>query len=333
MAGVSKGTVDRVLHKRGNVSKEAFEKVDRILKKIDFKPNLIARNLKNYKTYLIGALLPDPNLDPFWIPLNEGIEKASLEFNPLGILVKKYFYDPKDHSSFWEQSQELLNSNPDVLIMVPIFLKESKIILDLCENAKVLAITLNHQISTSKKHLYIGQNPIKGGRVAASLMDRIIHKNDRIGVVHVNKESHMQLKENGFKEYFNEHGSGTRTITSHAFSDIDLLSFNNNVSLYVKENSATSAFYITNSKAYLFLNALQNNKRKDIKVIAHDLLNDNMAYLKKGEIDFLIHQRPYEQAYLSVANIAEHFLMGKKLSVCEFLPIDIITSENADYHF
>ncbi|MEQ8422636.1 MAG: LacI family DNA-binding transcriptional regulator, partial [Arenibacter algicola] len=35
MAGVSKGTVDRVLHKRGKVSKNAFEKVDKVLKEID----------------------------------------------------------------------------------------------------------------------------------------------------------------------------------------------------------------------------------------------------------------------------------------------------------
>ena len=33
MAGVSKGTVDRVLHKRGKVSDEAHDKVKRVLGK------------------------------------------------------------------------------------------------------------------------------------------------------------------------------------------------------------------------------------------------------------------------------------------------------------
>ena len=49
LAGVSKGTVDRVLHNRGKVSEEALDKVNKILKEIDFQPNPIARNLKNNK--------------------------------------------------------------------------------------------------------------------------------------------------------------------------------------------------------------------------------------------------------------------------------------------
>lgn len=46
LAGVSKGTVDRVIHKRGHVSPGAFEKVNKLLDEINYQPNLIARNLK-----------------------------------------------------------------------------------------------------------------------------------------------------------------------------------------------------------------------------------------------------------------------------------------------
>ncbi len=40
MAGVSAGTVDRVLHNRGEVSQSSREKVEAILTEIDYKPNL-----------------------------------------------------------------------------------------------------------------------------------------------------------------------------------------------------------------------------------------------------------------------------------------------------
>ena len=36
LVGVSKGTVDRVIHKRGKVSKTAYEKVIKILEEIDY---------------------------------------------------------------------------------------------------------------------------------------------------------------------------------------------------------------------------------------------------------------------------------------------------------
>jgi len=60
LAGVSTGTVDRVLHKRGRVSKAAEEKVRKILDEIDYKPNPIARSLGSNKKYKIIALIPDP---------------------------------------------------------------------------------------------------------------------------------------------------------------------------------------------------------------------------------------------------------------------------------
>ena len=40
MAGVSVGTVDRILHNRGNVSESARIAVETVLKKVDYKPNI-----------------------------------------------------------------------------------------------------------------------------------------------------------------------------------------------------------------------------------------------------------------------------------------------------
>ena len=50
LSGVSTGTVDRILHERGKVSEDARKKVEKILKEIDYQPNLIARSLALKKT-------------------------------------------------------------------------------------------------------------------------------------------------------------------------------------------------------------------------------------------------------------------------------------------
>src|SRR5258706_3277402 len=71
LAGVSTGTVDRVLHKRGRVSKEAEEKVRKILDEIDYQPNPIARSLGSNKKYKIIALIPDPLQNPYWELANQ----------------------------------------------------------------------------------------------------------------------------------------------------------------------------------------------------------------------------------------------------------------------
>ena len=58
LAGVSAGTVDRVLHNRKGVSQKTKEKIQSIIEQHDYKPNIIARQLKNNKTLKIGVLLP-----------------------------------------------------------------------------------------------------------------------------------------------------------------------------------------------------------------------------------------------------------------------------------
>ena len=45
MAGVSAGTVDRVLHNRGDVSLASMEKVQKVLDEIDYQPNVFAIGL------------------------------------------------------------------------------------------------------------------------------------------------------------------------------------------------------------------------------------------------------------------------------------------------
>lgn len=332
MAGVSKGTVDRVLHKRGKVSKNAFEKVDKVLKEIDYKPNPIARNLKRNKTYSIHVLLPDPNNDPYWIPANEGVLEASDQFTPFGIIIRKYFYDPRNKSSFVEHSQEAIKSRPDVLLMAPIFENESQLVLKRCSETKIPVVLFNNHINCFKEQIFIGQDLKQSGRVAASLMEKIIGKNDEIAIIHINKEPHMQSKENGFIEFFTEKSDGDHIMVSKTFNSAEGNIFKHEVSQFIKDNPKINAFFVTNSKAYMLVEAFQDLKKDDSSIIGYDLLKPNIKYLKQGNIKFLIHQKPKRQAFLSVNYLAEHFLFGKPLPAQEFLPIDIITTENAHYY-
>lgn len=54
LANVSTGTVDRVLHNRGEVSAKSREKVEKVLKEINYQPNIYASALASKKdTHLL----------------------------------------------------------------------------------------------------------------------------------------------------------------------------------------------------------------------------------------------------------------------------------------
>ena len=102
MSGVSTGTVDRILHNRGKVSEEAQKKVEKVLKEIDYHPNLIARSLALKKNYHFITLTPSFAKGEYWDKLCEGIDKAEQELFSYNVEVERMCFNQYDKSSFDE---------------------------------------------------------------------------------------------------------------------------------------------------------------------------------------------------------------------------------------
>ena len=93
MAGVSVGTVDRVIHNRGRVSEENEKKVRAILEKANYQPNLMARSLASKKQYHFLAITPSFKPGEYWEAISEGIDKAASETELYNVNVTKLFFD------------------------------------------------------------------------------------------------------------------------------------------------------------------------------------------------------------------------------------------------
>ncbi len=57
-SGLTVGTVSRVLNNRGYISDKAREKVDAAMKKLNYRPNEVARSLSKSSTNTIGVIVP-----------------------------------------------------------------------------------------------------------------------------------------------------------------------------------------------------------------------------------------------------------------------------------
>ena len=57
----------------------------------------------------------------------------------------------------------------------------------------------------------------------------------------------------------------------------------------------------------------------------------NVKFLKSGITRFLIGQRPEEQIYKAVKKLFEFVSLHKVPDKIEYLPVDIVTSENVDF--
>ncbi|MCK4561317.1 MAG: substrate-binding domain-containing protein [Flavobacteriaceae bacterium] len=332
LAGVSKGTVDRVLHKRGKISKEALDKVNLILEEIDYQPNLMARSLKSNKIFSISVLIPNPSMDPYWDPCLEGVLDAKKEYIPFNISIETFYFNPESTASFLEANEFILSKNPDAVLLVPLFFKETLTVVQKYKASKIPVATFNNQLHSDSISSFVGQDLIQSGRVAAKLLDAVLKKGN-IAVIHINEvfknAIHMQEKEKGFRDYFKElKDSNYKIITCK----LNHPNFEKILTDFMQEHPSISGVFVTTSKAYQVAALIEKIYKNKITIIGYDLLDKNIKYLNEGVIDFLINQNQKRQAYLGTTNLIEHFIFGKEISRKILLPIDIINSENAKYY-
>ncbi|MEA1974488.1 MAG: LacI family DNA-binding transcriptional regulator [Bacillota bacterium] len=95
-ANVSISTVSRVINKSKPVSEDIRERVEEVIKELNYEPNQIARSLVMKKTNLIGVIVPD--ISSFFI---------GEVLNAIEQIAKIYNYDIILCNSYAEKEQEL----------------------------------------------------------------------------------------------------------------------------------------------------------------------------------------------------------------------------------
>lgn len=78
MAGVSVATVSRVLNNSPLVTERTRENVMKAVEVLDYRPNLLGRNLRRTETKMILVLLPSIS-NPFYSRVVKGIEAIARE--------------------------------------------------------------------------------------------------------------------------------------------------------------------------------------------------------------------------------------------------------------
>jgi len=337
-ANVSIGTVDRVLHNRGEVSPGTRKKILGIIHKLKYEPDILARALKSNKNYIIAVIIPGGNLDNhFWQEPLDGIKEGLNEISHYGFAIKEFLFNQFDKSSFITCSDLALAEKPDAILIAPVFYQESMAFLDKCSSENIPFLLINSNINHDMQLSFIGQNSERSGRVAAQLMGFELRKKATILIVNIAREkdnyNHILKREQGFAEYFRNR---------ECYTDVKLIRRDINTTdehIIIEKLSKTfneidnvSGIFVTNSRVHKVARFLMDEKCEKTKLIGYDLIGPNIDYMKSGIIDFLISQKPKEQGYKGIISLFNHFVMNRSPEPVIHIPIDIITSENLEYY-
>ncbi|MFA5820359.1 MAG: substrate-binding domain-containing protein [Bacteroidales bacterium] len=336
LAGVSIGTVDRVIHDRGEVAEKTRQKVQRILKETNYSPNVMAQVLKLNKRFHLVSLLPEPTEDnSFWQSHPLGMSRAMEELNPFPVTLSQVTFDMQCEDDFQKKTIAVLNLKPDGVLLAPIFKSESIAFCSRLYKEKIPFVFIDGFIENTDFLAYIGEDIFQSGRVAGQLIDMVTPEKSDILVVtiarNIQNVHHLNKRTHGFLSYFEKSGSNKGKKININIPDPSSESVRIAFDKVFEENPGIGSIFITGSRSYLIALYLEEKGLKSINLIGYDLLDMNVKYLKSGVTRFLIGQRPEEQTYKGIKKLFEFLSLHKVPDKIEYIPVDVVTSENVDF--
>ena len=332
-AGVSVGTVDRVLHNRGEVAEETKKKILEIAKANNYQPNLIARALTSKKQCIFATLLPTPSEeDIFWRrPLN-GVSDAATELEQFQVKVEKFFFEHYNEQDFIQQTEDILELEPAGVVFPPIFKNESLEFIQKLEKKGIPYVFLESKIKECNYLAYVGSDGYHSGRVAANVVDFSTPLDGDILIVNLAKNlenvHHLNKRTQGFLSYFMDHGKNTGLKINIEIPTSKSTLIQEKLDDVLSKNKNIKAIFITGSKVYKIAEYLIKNKLENISLVGFDPIEQNIKHLNNGTINYLIGQHPYQQGFKAVKKLFEHVMLHNEIGKDEILPVDIINRES-----
>jgi LacI family transcriptional regulator len=336
-AGVSSGTVDRVLHSRGRVSEKARNRIEKAMKELDYEPNVMARALVSSHEWRIAALIPDPANDEYWEAPFNGVEQAESQLRQYGVAIDKYLYNQKDIESFKQEAQKINPSDYGGIVTAPIFYRESLAYLKKWKEENVSFSLFNTHIPDYEPVAYVGQDSYQSGMLAGRLLYYGCKDSGTFLVAHIDDEvtnsSHLMKKEQGFIDFFDDlDADGFNVVRTEIDFWEDKEKCHGHLEQMINKYPDLRGFFVTNSRSFVIGEFLQKKGIDHLQLVGYDLLSKNREFLNLGVIDFLINQNPQGQGYWAVMSVADHVVFKKAVDKIKYLPLDVVTKENLKYY-
>lgn len=332
MAGVSIGTVHRAIHKNGPVSKENLERIELIIKKLDYKPNIIARTLVKGQSMRIGVIMPMPEQDGHYWNLPEmGIKEAVRDLQHFHVQARFYFFDKCSESSFVKAGEQALNDDINGLLIAPVQQKAIHKVLDMIPG-NLPYVFFDSNIPGAACLSTIHQNSLNAGYVAAKLMRLYHQKSATISIFRFLPDTfHINQRMRGFQDYLSNQEEIKLIVTDipakYSTNERDRIIEN-----LLKTEKNLKGIFVADAHTYEVAAYFASvEKTQKISIIGFDLIEANVQFLKKGYIDVLISQHPDLQGYMGIQTLYRYLMLDEKINVETLMPIEIITQENIDF--
>jgi LacI family transcriptional regulator len=336
-AGVSVGTVDRVLHERPNVSPKALEKVKKALEEMDYKPNRYASALAYNKSYTFYMVLPKHESEPYWQEIETGASEATERFRDFSVSKKIIYYNRFNTSTFAQVMGEVLKQQPDGVVVVPSQLDITRKYTDIMHAQGIPFILLDSYMPDLRPLAFYGQDSFSSGYFAARMLmlftpnekEIMLMKQMRNGNV---ASKQQENRETGFRHYMHDHFPNVKIHEVNLSLDEKRENYHAILEKFFEQHPLVHHCITFNSKAHLVGEYLLKSNRRNIQIMGYDMVPKNVECVRQGSISFLIAQHAYQQGYACIDALFNAIILKKEVEPVNYMPIELLTKENIEFY-
>jgi len=327
-AGVSIGTVDRVLHKRGRVSDETRSRIQGIIDEAGYQPNPLARHLKRNKVYVIGVLVPELEKESrYWNLIYQGIVAAAEELSAFSFRIEAFTFTRPDRNSLAQAFEKMVASDCSAWIIAPVMQEETLVLLMEAGNS-VPYVLIDSHLPGSRPLATVAQNPFQGGVLAGRLMELLAGPTGTFMVIRPFTEAfNLNERAGGFASRFSPR-PGTRILDVVCSEEDRDETFRILDGAFGETPSIRGIFAVSAIGHKISDYLVERGLRNRVAIIGYDLVAENVARLKDGRMDCLISQRPEEQGRHVMQQIYRKIVLEEDVSARIDMPFDIFFKEN-----
>jgi len=336
-AGCSIGTVDRVIHNRGKVAEPVRERILKIIKELDYKPNVNARVLASKQTLILGILLPSYKKGEYWELPCMGITEAMERYNEQGYNIEARWFTYNSPEKFYQVGMKIISDEIDGIIMNPATYRESvRLVRSFFQNNKPF-ILIDSDIHGTPSLSFIGKDPVQSGLTVAKLIHQLtrhISGTKSAWIINLsgspNQTYAFLAREIGLMNYFMD----KELQEEYSFQTFDM---NDKGTQKVVDEEIESmlgkgiphAIYVTGSRVHRIAASIKKFRPEPKPVlIGHDLIPRNMDRVKDETIDFLIEEEARRQGYLAVESMIRSLTYKEAIPKKQMMNLMIYTREN-----
>ena len=336
-AGVSAGTVDRVLHNRPGVSAKARKLIEQALSETNYKPNAYASALAQNRVYTFVMVLPRHSEETYWDEIEEGAQQAVEARHDFGIDVKRLYYTRFDNASFAECSRECLALNPDGVVVAPSTLNNTRMLADGLHENDIPFVVLDSYMPDLRPLSFYGQDPVQSGHFAARMLMLLATGETEIMLFKQTKDGQVTSKQQanrevGFRHYMGEHFPAVKIVELDVPYEASKRETEKLIDAFFEQHKGIHNGIAFNSKAHIVGDYLLRRNKREVQIMGYDMVPKNEFCLRQGSISFLIAQHSFMQGYNSVDALFRAVVLKKKVEPVNYMPIELLTRENVDFY-